>query len=160
MKIPFLKPQPATAFGPLRPGDAASAARLHAASFARGWSISEIEALVTDPGIMADALYQKTELIAFVLSRIAGLEAEILTITVYKSARGAGLGRKLLGNHIARLAASGIKELFLEVEESNAAAKALYQRLEFVKIGQRAAYYPKPDGTKANALILQKRLIH
>ena len=142
----------------MQTSDSVSAARLHAMSFARGWSEEEIAALILDRQVEANALARGHRLDGFVLSRLAADEAEILTIAVDPAQRGGGLGRKLLSNHLARLAARGIKALFLEVEQDNISARALYARTGFAEVGRRPAYYTKPDGTRSEALVLRRDL--
>ncbi|HTL99331.1 MAG TPA: GNAT family N-acetyltransferase [Holophagaceae bacterium] len=72
--------------------------------------------------------------------RAAG-EAELLRIAVDPARRGEGLGKALLAACEAELAASGIRELRLEVRVSNAAARALYARAGWRESGLRKAYY-------------------
>ena len=139
--------------------DSVTAARLHAQSFARGWSEEDIGALILDRQVEANAMARGHRLDGFVLSRLAADEAEILTIAIDPAQRGNGLGRKLLSNHLARLAARGIKMLFLEVEEDNTAARALYVRTGFIQVGRRPAYYTKPDGSRCEALVLRRDLV-
>ena len=51
----------------------------------------------------------------------------------------------------------GASEMFLEVAETNAAARALYARQGFGEIGRRARYYQ--DGqTETDALVLRRAL--
>jgi ribosomal-protein-alanine N-acetyltransferase len=53
---------------------------------------------------------------------------------------------------------SPAKKLFLEVDENNAAAIALYKKHGFAGIGTRKGYYPRPDGTPATALVMARDL--
>jgi ribosomal-protein-alanine N-acetyltransferase len=48
--------------------------------------------------------------------------------------------------------------MFLEVAEDNAPALTLYERFGFVKVGERAGYYRRADGTRATALVMRKLL--
>jgi ribosomal-protein-alanine N-acetyltransferase len=64
----------------------------------------------------------------------------------------------LLNQHAARLAASGMTTLYLEVEEDNRPARALYERMGFDTLGKRPGYYKKRDGSAANALVMRCRL--
>ena len=143
----------------MQTSDSTQAAYLHGHSFARGWTEEEIGTLVLDRQVEANVLVRGKGLDGFVLSRLAADEAEILTIAVDPAQRGAGLGRKLLSHHLARLAARGVKALFLEVEDSNTAAKALYARADFVEVGRRPAYYAKADGSRAEAVVLKRDLV-
>jgi ribosomal-protein-alanine N-acetyltransferase len=45
--------------------------------------------------------------------------------------------------------------LFLEVEDSNAPALALYERQGFREVARREAYYRKADGSAATALVMR-----
>ena len=139
-----------------RPIDASSASRcaaLHRSSFASPWPIVELERLLLDSAVIADGVGEPGPLSGFGLSRRAADEAEILTIAVDTAARGKGLASALLGFHLARLTRAGVAQLFLEVDESNTAALALYRRYGFVQVGKRAGYYARPDGTRATALV-------
>lgn len=137
--------------------DAPALARLHANGFFRGWPTAEFEAYLADPAttpayVTTDA---KRTIAGFALLRLAGDESELLTIAVDPKRRGRGIGRALLGAALADLTMTPIKTMFLEVDESNGAAIALYRRFGFVPIATRKAYYPRPDGTAATALVMQ-----
>ncbi len=141
--------------------DAADVARLHQqGGFARGWSVTECEALLADRAIAADggrARSGRIEVAA--LSRKAADEAEIIIVLVAPSLRGLGLGHALLAHHLAMLSHQGVRRVFLEVDEHNAPARALYARLGFREAGLRPGYYPMPDGSRANALILRHDIV-
>ena len=138
------------------PRDAAAIAALHAQSFHRGWSDEEVENLLIDGHVLAHSLRVGGIFAGFVLSRRAGDEAEILSIAVARRHRGRGLARQLLNLHLGRLAALGVRALFLEVDENNAAAIALYRRAGFREVGKRPNYYPLPGGRTAAALVLRR----
>ncbi len=143
----------------LRVADAASCARLHRTSFAHPWSVAEFEALLNDPACVGEGIDVKTSLVGFILSRRAADEAEILTIVVAPGSRRHGHGQKLLAAHLARLAALRVKNLFLEVDEANAAALALYRRFGFSVEGRRKSYYAKAEGKAGDALIMRRALV-
>jgi ribosomal-protein-alanine N-acetyltransferase len=142
----------------LRPSDGAACAVLHGANFAHPWSAAELEALLTDSACFGDAVEARSRLAGFILSRRALDEAEILTIVVDSRLRQRGCGQRLLVAHLSRLSALGVTRLFLEVDESNAAALALYRRFGFTQRGTRKGYYVKKDGSRANALIMGREL--
>ncbi|OHX21022.1 ribosomal protein S18-alanine N-acetyltransferase [Chromobacterium sphagni] len=84
-------------------------------------------------------------------------EAEILNIVVASGHQGQGLGRRLLQASMQALAASGVKRLFLEVRESNAAARRLYQYCGFQPCGLRKNYYPAGNG-REHAILMEATL--
>jgi ribosomal-protein-alanine N-acetyltransferase len=145
---------------PLRPDKVADCARLHAAEFAHPWSAEEIAALVARSTTLAAAALNPAsgELRGFVLSRLAADEAEILTIAVEPALRGRGVGRALLSESLRQAANAGAKSMFLEVDEDNGPALALYARFDFVKVGERAGYYRRKGGLRATAVVMRKPL--
>lgn len=149
--------------GPQRTGslDARHAGRLSAlhrqGGFARFWDPAECAALVADASVVSDGVFcgDAREPEGFILSRKAADEAEILCIVVSPARRRTGLGRALLAAHLARLAAIGAAAVFLEVEEDNQPAQRLYRHFGFAEIGRRKGYYPKPDGSRATAIVMR-----
>ncbi len=139
--------------------DAAPCASLHATSFLHGWSAADFERYAKDASCCALGVFDHGKgLIGALIARRSGTEAEILTIMVDPVARGQKLGRHLLERALAELAAQGATAVFLEVEQDNAAARALYRRLAFQEVGRRKAYYPRADGLKAEALVMRRDL--
>jgi ribosomal-protein-alanine N-acetyltransferase len=149
---------PPPAISPAGPEDADLIAALHARAFRRGWSIVEFERLLIEPNVVADRAMAGERLAGFVLSRLAADEAEILSIAVAPDHRREGLGRKLLGVHLRRLAGYGVRAVFLEVDESNAAARRLYAGFGFTAVGRRERYYAD-DGPEAAAALVLRRLV-
>lgn len=176
-----MPPRPPPSIRVLRASDAGAVAVLHAEAFRRGWSAAEIEAMLVDPAVLGQGiranmswpmswpmpwpmswpmswlipwLRRASGLDGFVLSRRALDEAEILTIAVAARAQGGGLGRALLQDHMGRVAGLGVRRLFLEVDEGNAPARALYAGSGFAEVGRRDAYYRREDGSAATALVL------
>jgi ribosomal-protein-alanine N-acetyltransferase len=142
-----------------RARDAAPLAALHAAAFRRGWSEDEFERLLLDHNVIAHRAMIGRALAGFILSRLAGGEAEILSVAVARSRRGRGLARKLLDLHLRRLAGLGVGTVFLEVDEDNAAARRLYDGARFRDVGRRPAYYPRGTQAPSNALVLRRDLV-
>jgi [ribosomal protein S18]-alanine N-acetyltransferase len=137
-----------------RPRDAAAIAAVHAASFQRGWGEDEIHRLLIDHSVVAHRAASGRVISAFILSRMAAGEAEILSIAVAPAWRGRGLSRPLLDLHLRRLAGLGVQTVFLDVDEHNAAARRLYKGAGFHEVGRREGYYAA--GTAA--LVLRRDL--
>lgn len=154
----LLRRRRAPAITPLAAEHAGACARLHREAFAYSWSEGEFERLLAASSAVGDGARQGGDLVAFVLSRHAADEAEILSIAVRASARRQGLGGRLLEAHLARLARLRIRALFLEVAEDNPAARALYDRHGFIETGRRKAYYGRARGPAADALVLRRTI--
>jgi [ribosomal protein S18]-alanine N-acetyltransferase len=133
-------------------------AELHARSFARGWSADECAALLADRHVLGLVALARsffgTRPVGFALVREAAGEAEILSIGVVPDARGRGAGWALLAAAVDRLRLRGISDLFLEVDESNLPALALYRAFGFRERGRRQSYYRSGEGAPAAALVL------
>ena len=137
-----------------RERDAAAIAKVHAASFQRGWSEEEVYRLLIDRQVVGHCSRLGVGLIGFILSRIAAGEAEILSVAVAPGFRGRGLSRPLLDLHLRRLAGLGVHAIFLEVGETNKPAGRLYRKAGFYEVGRRNGYY---EGG-ATALVLRRDL--
>jgi ribosomal-protein-alanine N-acetyltransferase len=117
-------------------GDLATLAAIHGACFADAWSADAFGRLLDSPGVFA-LLSQD----GFVLARVAGGEAEILSLGVNPSARRNGQARALVMEAAARAHGDGATAMFLEVGWNNAAARGLYAALGFREVGRRKGYY-------------------
>jgi ribosomal-protein-alanine N-acetyltransferase len=156
----FLRRRAPPVIRPLRPDKAEDCARLHAGAFAHPWSREEFAVLLASPSTIGAAALdpRRGTLRGFVVSRLAADEAEILTVAVETAARGSGVGRALVGEHLKQAANAGAKAVFLEVDEQNAPALALYRRHGFARVGERAGYYRRPDGAAAKAIVMRRDL--
>ena len=135
-------------------------AGLHAGLFEAGWDAPSVLKLLEHPG--ATTLIARTGFpkvgVGFVMGQIAADEAEVLSIGVAADWQRVGLGKRLVVGLERALVRAGVKRLFLEVAEDNAAAKALYARSGFTEAGRRKAYHVRKGGTTVDALVLQKQL--
>jgi [ribosomal protein S18]-alanine N-acetyltransferase len=85
-----------------------------------------------------------------ILARIVGDDAEVLTLAVVPSRRRRGVGRALLVGVLEEARRRGARAVFLEVSETNEAARALYATAGFAEMGRRRRYYA--NGTDALVL--------
>ena len=69
--------------------------------------------------------------------------------------RGRGIGRALLDAMLRDAESRGTAQLYLEVRESNQAARQLYATRGFEEVGRRKRYYRSPT---EDALILRRTL--
>jgi ribosomal-protein-alanine N-acetyltransferase len=151
----------AARLAPLSSRHAARLAEIHGEAFTRPWDAMEFERSLSEKNVYADGLFlgRAPEPIGFILSRRAADEAEILSVALAAGARGRGLSGALLDRHLRALAQAGVRSVFLEVEEGNRPALALYRRRGFREIGRRQGYYARPDGTRASAITMSRRLL-
>jgi ribosomal-protein-alanine N-acetyltransferase len=138
--------------------DAARLAQLHGASFHRGWGEGEFETMLTERNTLVHRLRIGRKTVGFAVSRMAADEAEILSIAIDAAYRGRGLSRDLLLTHLGHLAGHGVRTIFLEVEENNQPARALYERAGFSVVGHRERYYRQASGEQLNALLMRRDL--
>lgn len=140
------------------PADAAIMAAIHATSFTPAWDESAMAQFLASPGVLC-LIGSAAEIAAtpagLLIARCTADEAELLTLAVAPSCRRAGLGRALLEKAIADLRASGARQLFLEVDEGNVAALALYRAFGARPVGHRPGYYE----SGANAAIFSLALL-
>ncbi|MCB4767587.1 GNAT family N-acetyltransferase [Ancylobacter sp. Lp-2] len=148
------------AFRPAVAADAEALAGLHAASFRIGWEAAEFERLLADR--LSRALVATDgpggRPTGFILTHGVAPEMEILSVAVARTHRGGGIGRALVEKTMARLAAEGFATLFLEVEEGNRPALALYERAGFREIGRRPGYYRDAGGKPVAAIAMRRDL--
>ncbi|HEY4068225.1 MAG TPA: ribosomal protein S18-alanine N-acetyltransferase, partial [Burkholderiaceae bacterium] len=75
-------------------------------------------------------------------------EMHLLNITVAPAAQRRGHARRMMAALIAQCRAEAAHALWLEVRESNASARSIYERMGFVQQGRRKGYYPAPLGRR------------
>jgi ribosomal-protein-alanine N-acetyltransferase len=91
-------------------------------------------------------------LLGYVVALVVADEGEIADLAVAPSARRRGIGGLLLDRVAAEAEKLEIRALYLEVRESNVAARALYQSRGFAPVGRRRGYYQSPT---EDALLLR-----
>tara|TARA_R110002096_G_scaffold338978_1_gene532399 strand:+ start:500 stop:910 length:411 start_codon:yes stop_codon:yes gene_type:complete len=134
---------------------AAALAQTHAAAFTdtRAWSEDEFTSLLNQTGMIlcGDAK-------SFVLGRVIGDEAEVLTLATHPDLTRQGRAQTQLDAFLSAAHLRGALWVFLEVAEDNIAAKSLYFKNKFQTSGHRPAYYQRGDGAKVGADVLRRAL--
>lgn len=142
--------------------DAATLSRIHGEAFARQWGDGEFASLVSQASVFGYIACPegraRDKAAGFVLCREAAGEAEILSIAISSRSRRTGLGWRLMRSAIQEAVRRGAEEMFLEVDETNVGAVALYTRLDFVKVGERRGYYANGDTGRTTALVMRRDL--
>lgn len=138
---------------------AKSLALLHAQCFAPGWSAKAIAELMAMPGALTLlAQSEQGEAVGFIITRNTAGEAEILTLAVAPDHRRRHIAEKLVETAAGQLVNRGARNLYIEVAESNTAARLLYKKLGFLPTGRRQDYYAKPNGGCEDAALMTRSL--
>lgn len=143
--------------------DFSNLADVHRQGFVHGWSDGELAKLAAKENYKCLVARKKGAAdkppLAFIVIRSAADEAEVITIATKKSARRKGIGRQLIEAAIRLLQAERAVSLFLEVDEKNVGAIALYTKLGFRKVGERQGYYASNgQENPSTALVMQRDL--
>ena len=127
------------------------------ASFADPWGASEFRSVLDSPPtiflVAADA--GQKAVLGYAVALTVLDESEILNIAVDPEFRGHGVGGLLLDAALAEVKARGAVAVFLEVRESNEAARKLYRSRGFEELSRRRGYYRMPV---EDALVLRRAL--
>jgi ribosomal-protein-alanine N-acetyltransferase len=133
---------------PATPADIPAMMRLvnHSATAAH-WSREQYERVFGGdaPRRVALIVEEGTAVQGFLVAHEIAGEWEIENVAVAGAARRRGLGTRLLGEFLERARAEGAQSVFLEVRESNRAARQLYEKWAFVQSGRRISYYQQPQ---------------
>lgn len=143
------------AIRPARRDDVDDIAAIEKRAFSDPWSAASFRALFGNPlvhfVVAEDAISGRV--LGYVVAWFVVDEAEIANLAVADDARRSGVGAMLLDHAIASASGRQCQVLFLEVRESNAAARALYASRGFEVAGRRSKYYRKPV---EDALVLRR----
>jgi ribosomal-protein-alanine N-acetyltransferase len=96
-----------------------------------------------------------TRVQAFLVAQHIPPEWELENIVVAPTARREGLGSRLLQHLLSIARESNSDSVFLEVRESNTAARTLYEQAGFAQTGRRKSYYTNPQ---EDAVLYRKSL--
>ena len=136
--------------------DLAVIAELETAAFSDPWSTASFESVLAEPAAyMAVARSAESEVVGYLVAWFAADEGEIANLAVREPTRRRGIGAALLDGALAEAARRGAENLYLEVRESNDAARRLYASRGFEEIGRRRRYYRRPD---EDAIVLRRVL--
>lgn len=133
---------------PVATEDLPAVVAIEGRAFADPWSPDAFESAMGLPQIrflVAEEGEGATRrIVGYVLTMEVGDEGEVANIAVDPSSRRLGIGAALLDRALADGARAGVRTTFLEVRESNVAARTLYESRGFVAVGRRKGYYRLP----------------
>ena len=140
---------------PALPTDVSALAELERLCFSDPWTAAGIRETIQYETGRAFVALESGRIVGYVMARISSEEGEILDLAVLPSERRRGIGRSLLAAARHALRREGVRELYLEVRESNRPAIELYREQGFRPVGLRSRYYRSP---LEDALVLRAAL--
>ncbi len=122
--------------------DLVAVAGIERETFPDPWTEESFRSLLTHHAFVV--VVNDGEIVGYVFG--VGVEdiGEILNVAVADAHRRRGIGRALVSHALDALEHSGVRQVFLEVRESNTAAQALYRTMRFELVGRRRRYYRRP----------------
>ena len=109
------------------------------------WSFAQYEALIqpNSSGVLLVAC-EGEDMVGFLAGQAVGVEWEVENVVVESSARRRGTATALMQEFLNLARRRSASTVFLEVRESNAAARQFYERMQFAQVGRRTGYYRDP----------------
>ena len=108
------------------------------------WSVSSCRGALENPCVHAVVAEDEEGIAGYAFLMGTQDEAEILRIAVDPDKRRRHIGSALMDELLDYGDNEGYISIFLEVRESNEAARALYEQSGFEIIGKRVEYYRNP----------------
>lgn len=134
--------------------DILAVAALEKECFPDPWNYRMLADAFFAENTLTAAAEENGALVGYAFAVLAGETADIANVAVAPAARRRGAASALLRALEAGAAERGVRELFLEVRVSNAAAMALYLKCGYVGVYARKRYY----GNGEDALVMHKIL--
>ena len=123
----------------------AEVAALEQRCFSRPWSRAQLaEELGRDYALYLTATDDGGRLMGYAGAHLAADEADINNVATAPEFRRRGVAEALLRRILELAEARGARHFYLEVRQSNLAARALYEKLGFRPLGLRRNYYTDP----------------
>jgi [ribosomal protein S18]-alanine N-acetyltransferase len=110
------------------------------------WSLEQYQSACSEfgPQRMLLVIEEDATIQGFLVSRAIGQEWEIENLAIAARVRRRGLGARLLRHFLNLVGRPAGVSVFLEVRESNRAARGLFEQCGFIESGRRTNYYRSP----------------
>lgn len=129
---------------PMRDCDIPFVAMLEKKNFSMPESEKSLsESLHSDMALYFTALYDGVQ-VGYITSYVSLDTADILSVAVDEAYRRRGIGRSIIRSFAKECRSRGLALVTLEVRQSNAPARGLYESEGFVAVGVRKGYYKLP----------------
>ena len=119
----------------------------------RAWSETEFSAMLSASNavsVTCDA--------GFAVGQVIVDEAELFLIMTKPEHRKQGVGHRILATFEQQAFQNAVRRIILEVADTNTAARALYSANGYQQIAVRKNYYTFPNGSHADAIVMEKHL--
>lgn len=116
------------------------------------WSMESLRSQMEKADSRCTVAMIDNQIVGFLAFEQIADEGSIVEVAVRLDHRRKGIARALIES---ALSDDSLKEIFLEVRESNISAIRLYESFGFERIGIRKDYYDKP---KEDAVMMKKQL--
>ena len=123
--------------------------------FVEPWSEKSLEMLLADSGFGIAAVIDG-KVVGYCGVMIALDEGQITDVAVSGEYRRRGIGMEIVKAMIKEAAQRGLSVIYLEVRESNLAARELYRACGFEECGVRKNFYRRPT---ENAVLMNYKIV-
>lgn len=144
-------------FEPLLASHLGEVLRIEQSAYAHPWSLPNFRDAL-NAGYQAQILGAGGNVLGYFVAMSGVDEVHLLNITVAPAYQHQGWGRLMLDALALWARGQGAQWLWLEVRNGNQRAMQLYERHGYRRVGQRKAYYPAPNGTREDAVVMSLRL--
>lgn len=114
------------------------------ACFSDPWTRESFASVARRPEVIFRVAELDGVVAGYLVAWFAADEGELANVAVAAGMRGRGVGASLVDALLADAVAQGVNAVYLEVRESNHAARALYASRGFADVGRRRHYYRRP----------------
>lgn len=136
----------------MREADLSAVAELETSAFPTPWSAGTFQRLLHNPSVEMWVAEEEDRLLGYGVLWCVLDQAELANLAVRPSARGRGLGGRILDHLLTVARQRNVRSVYLEVRRSNAVARRLYTGRGFQEVGLRPDYYQEP---REDALVLR-----
>ena len=114
------------------------------ACFAHPWSRQSIEAELDNETSLFYVAVEDGQVVGYIGMSFVLDEGYIYNVAVKADCRKNGVGSALIQTLVTHCRKNNFAFLTLEVRQSNAPARSLYEKFGFIKVGERKNYYSDP----------------